>query len=543
MDSLLATITALAVSLLITPVMIRLAPRLQLLDQPNARKIHLHPVPRVGGWGITLGALAAIVLWMPIGPTAVAFIIGALILLLGGAADDSLDLPASTKLLLQAAAAVPVVVHAGLSVDALPLLDGLQLPPALAMTVTGIGLAACINATNTSDGLDGLAGGVTLLSLAGVLYLSYMAESTELLLITAASLGGLAGFLRYNTYPAAIFMGDAGSQFLGFAVGFLGLALVQPVTAGLSPWVLLLLIGLPLADLTVVASRRLLRGEHCFTADKTHIHHRLLNLGLSHNHSVILIYVIQASFVYFAVALAQSADWKILLVYALHLAIIYGFLFLAEGSLRKRRSPISSKAPTGERTPPVRPILVLAPRVVLETLVPLILLVCAALATSVPRDFGILGALVLPTLAVRLVTRKAPPSIITRIQVFMVAAAVLYLYTDQRPFISTVSRATEIGGVCAVAIVAWTTLRFSPMRRTQEFQTTAMDYLMAMIAVLTFLALYSAPAFFNTWFLLYLPVVLYGCEIIMVERRERKNWLLPATAVAAAILLVRGLFF
>lgn len=541
MDSLFATITALVVSLGIMPVMTWLAPRLQLLDQPNARKVHLRPVPRVGGWGITLGALTAVLLWLPVDSNSIAFAIGAIILLLGGAADDSLDLPPKTKLLLQMAATLPVISYAGLAVESLELFGELHLAPPLAMALTGLGLVACINATNTSDGLDGLAAGETLLSFAGIFFLAYMTGNTELLLMTAAVAGGLAGFLRYNTHPAAIFMGDSGSQFLGFAVGFMGLALIQPEDAGLSAWTLLLLIGLPLADLVVVAIRRMMRGVHCFKADKTHIHHRLLDLGFSHTQAVILIYAIQASFVFFAAALQNSADWNILLVYALHLVVIYGFLSLAEGSFRNGHSTIPLAMRNENRPKSAKPILVLAPRVALEILIPLILIICAVLATEVPKDFGILGAFILAPLAVQLFTRKPSSAFVIRVQVFIIAAAVLYLYTENRPFISTISWVTEMGGFAAVALIAGVALRFSPMRRKEEFRITAMDYLLMIVAALTILALQSTPAFLNPYFLLYLPIVLYSSEIITVERRERKNWLLIATLLTAAILLVRGL--
>jgi len=541
MDSLFATVTALVVSVAITPLMIRLAPSLRMLDQPNARKVHLAPIPRVGGWGITLGALISILLWLPVDPLTVAYCVGAMILLLGGALDDSWDLPPKIKLLLQIMAAAPVALHAGLLIDTLPLFVGLDLnlPMALAVPLTLFSLVACINATNTSDGLDGLAAGVTLLSFAGILYLAYLLENTSLLLITAAATGGLAGFLRFNTHPAAIFMGDSGSQFLGFTVGFLGLALLQPKDGGLQALSLLLLVGLPLADLVVVASRRVLRGVSPFRADKTHIHHRFLDLGITHNQSVILIYIIQASFVFFAVALRGSSDWKILLVFGLHLAVIYGFLNLAEGLLKARLG--ASRKSRAKDASSFKPLLVWAPRLVLEMLVPLVMILCAALATQVPTDFGVLAAVLLLPLAYRLLRPTTTHNLLSRVPVFVLTAAAIYLYTDSRPFISTVSRATEIGGLVAVALFTAMALRFSPMRRQEEFHVTGMDYLLMIVALLTFLALQNAPLFFNPYFLIYLPIMLYGCEIIMVERRERRDWLLLATLVTALVLALRGL--
>ncbi len=540
MQSLFATVTALLVSLGLTPVMIRLAPTLRMLDEPGPRKVHLRPVPRVGGWGITLGAMVAIFFWMPAEPASLAFLAGAAILLFGGAWDDHNNLPAPAKLAIQLVAATLAVGYAGFSMDAIPLFGDIALHPMLALPLTVLGLATCVNASNTSDGLDGLAAGITLLSLLGMLYLAYALGIPGVLLMAAAAVGGLAGFLRYNTHPATIFMGDAGSQFLGFAVGFLGLALVHARPEDVTPWALLLLVGLPTADLAVVTIRRLLHRRHPFQPDKTHIHHRLLVLGFSHPQSVIAIYLLQASFVFFGVALYSSRPWKILLAYGLHLALIYGFLVLAEQALEHRSR---STAPPGNdsRSRAVRPLLVWAPRVALETMVPLTLVTFAALATSVPRDFALLAGGSAALLCLRLLRSGAPASFMERVPVFMIVAAVLYLYTEHPPFGSGVAQATETVGIIAIGLMAVMAVRYSPRRRRREFRTTALDVLLIILVLLTFVAVQSTPLQFNPLFLLYAPILLYGSELLLVERRDRREWLMTAVAVSATILLLRGL--
>ena len=541
MQLLLATVTALIVSLIVIPLMIRLAPALDLLDQPNARKVHLRPMPRVGGWGITLGAMIAILIWQPLVPGAIAFVVGALVILLGGAWDDQGDLPPLAKLLVQMTAAIPVVVYAGLVMNSIPLYGEFVLPGLLALPLTVLGLMVCINAANTSDGLDGLAAGVSLLSLLGILYLAYMAGADEVLVITAAAIGGLAGFLRYNTFPARTFMGDAGSQFLGFAVGYLGLALIHSSGGALSPWLLLLIVGLPAADLAIVSAGRLARRQHPFRADRTHLHHRLLAIGFSHNQAVITIYLLQASFVFFGVALQPSQGWKILLVYILHLVVVYGFLLLAEqtaGTPRpQEKSPNQGEAPSHRR----RPFLVWAPRVGLELLMPLTLVTLACLATDVPREFGILAVGLLCLLALRLFRTGAPPSLLTRIPVFLTIASVAYLYTEYSPFSSAIALGTEIAGISAIAVLALIALRFSPRRRHREFHVSALDYLLLILAALTFIAVQGSPLQISSYFLLYTPILLYGAELLLVERRDRWDWLLLAVAVTAGLIALRGL--
>ncbi len=539
MDTLFATLTALAVSLALIPMMIRLAPTLGMLDHPNARKIHQQPIPRVGGWGICLGAVAAVLLWLPYSSVALAFLVGALVLLAGGTWDDKGELRASVKLAIQLAAATPAVLLAGLAMDQAPLVGDFVLHTWVAIPLTVLGLAACINASNTSDGLDGLAAGITLLSLLGLLYLGYRLQSSEVLLLTAAAIGGLAGFLRYNTYPATIFMGDSGSQFLGFAVGFLGLAVVQAQPGLLSPWLLLLLVGLPPADLCVVALRRLRRGQHPFHPDKSHIHHRLLVLGFSHSQAVAAIYTIQASFVFFGVALAPSQAWKILLVYGLHLVLIYGFLHLAEQAMNGRQRNAVESTDVTERQ--FRPLLVWAPRIGLELTVPLVLVTFATLTARVPRDFALLAGVLLIPLLPRLFRLGSPATFMTRVPVFMVTASVLYLYTENRPFVSGIALMTEMVGMLCIAILAVLAVTYSPMRRAREFRTTALDLLLVILAALAFLAVQSGPLQISPLFLLYAPVLLYGCELLLVERRDRREWLLLAVTVAALILLGRGL--
>ena len=541
MDPLFAAGTALVVSLALIPLMIRLAPQLGLLDEPNARKVHISPVPRVGGWGIAGGALIAVLLWQPLDALARAFLFGGLVLLAAGATDDARDLRGRTKLILQFLAVVPVVLYAGLAVDVVPLAYDIHLPFWLAALLSIIGLIVCINGTNTADGLDGLAAGAALLSLFGILYIAVTTNAVDILLMTAAALGGLVGFLRYNTYPAMLFMGDLGSQFLGFVVGFLALALLHSAPEAISPWALLLLIGLPTADIAVVAFRRAIAGISLFRADKTHIHHRFMDLGFSHSQAVTTIYTLQGSFVFFGVALRNSESWKILLVYGLHLAVIYGFLYLAETAQADNTS-MKVGAGNDRAASAPRPALLWAPRVLLETVVPLVLITGAVVAAKVPTDFGILGAALLAMLVARLFVKPLRRITATRVPVFLTATAVLYLYSNYRPFESEVSRFTEIIVMVTIAAMALVAVKFSPRRRKEEFRPNGMDYLLVIFAILAVVALRATPSAVNPYFLVYLPVTLYSCELILIERRQRTDWLPPAALVAAAIITVRGLW-
>lgn len=531
---------AIIMSVAIIPLMIRLAPRLRLLDHPNARKVHERPIPRVGGWGITIGALAAVLLSAPVGPLATGFLIGGAILLIAGAADDMFDLPGKLKLCLQIAAAVPVVLVAGLALKDMPLSNGLALPFAIGMPASALAIIVCINATNTSDGLDGLAAGATLLSLFGVLYMAFILQSAAVLQLTAAALGGLAGFLRFNTHPAMIFMGDLGSQFLGFTVGFLCLALLSANPNGVSPWALLLICGLPVADIVVVAVRRLIANQSLFKADKSHIHHRLLDLGFSHPESVVIFYTAQSLFVFFGVAMRTSEVWQIVLVYTVLVVLIYGFLHISEAIPNGKRPQRQLDESVSAATMESRIALLWAPRLVLETVLPVIFVAAALAASEVTWDFGLLGLAMLILLVIRFFSEALRTTSATRIPIFLLAAGVLYLYTNNRPLEGGLVWLTETTLVTVLAAMTFVAVKFSPKRRKEEFHPTSIDYLLVVFAVMAIIALRTIPAVLNPYFLIYLPVVLYASELLLIERRQRTNWLPHAATAAAAILAIRG---
>lgn len=544
MDFLLATITAIAVSLTVIPVMVRLAPTLGMLDRPDSRKVHRRPIPRVGGWGIVCGTVVGLAIWIPLAPISQVFVAGAAALLLIGALDDSRDLPALLKLALQAAVVLPAVLYADLAATWLPQAFGsnFRIPYAIAVAFGCLGLLTAINAANTSDGLDGLAAGETLLSLVGIIYFAYTVDSSEVLAVAAVTAGGLFGFLRYNTHPATIFMGDAGSQFLGFAVGLLGLVLLQAGSSQLSVWTILLLAGLPMIDLAVVALRRLLRGVSCFRADRTHLHHRLLDLGLSHTESVLVIYSLQACFVLAAVVTRGDSVLEQALTYLAGIAVVYGALHLAERVPQLRRLILAARRIYRTRADQRFRLLVWAPRIVMEPLVGFVLVACAMSATAIPTNFGVLAAFLLPPLAAPILLKVKSRPFITRVPTYLVAAATLFLYTGQRPLPRAELLPVEliVFGIIGICLVL--AMRFSPQRRRREFRATAMDYLILLLAIACAFTPLPVLSGLDAWFFLYLPTTLYACELTLVERRERPDWLTFGALAAAATMVSRVIF-
>lgn len=323
---------ALMVSLAIIPAMIRLAPRFGMIDLPDPRKVHAKPIARVGGVGIVSGSILALVLALPMSPLLTAFLFGAMVLFVIGLIDDRADIGHYPKFLGQFLAVGVVIFVGDLWVQRVPFVPGGELPPSVGIPFTFVAMVGVINALNHSDGLDGLAGGEAMLSLMAMGLIAYWADDNLALGIALSSLGGLLGFLRYNNHPARVFMGDSGSQFLGFTIGFLALLLTQRSNTALSPALPTLLIGLPVIDILSVFYLRISGGMHWFKASRNHIHHRLLDLGFAHAESVVIIYAIQAFMVISAVLLRYHQDILVLSIYLGVAFVVLASLLVAERS-------------------------------------------------------------------------------------------------------------------------------------------------------------------------------------------------------------------
>jgi UDP-GlcNAc:undecaprenyl-phosphate GlcNAc-1-phosphate transferase len=184
------------------------------------------------------------------------------------------------------------------------------------------------NAVNLSDGLDGLAAGIMLMTLAAVAFFADYVGGKDLTIIALALIGGILGFLRFNSHPASVFMGDTGSQFIGFMAAFLCIYLVDNVYVTLNPALPLLLLGLPVLDTLTVMSQRIYIGQSPFSPDKRHIHHRLLSYGFTHAEAVSCIYALQSVFLLAAFILRYQSDLIVIGVYVLICGSILGLFFL-----------------------------------------------------------------------------------------------------------------------------------------------------------------------------------------------------------------------
>jgi UDP-GlcNAc:undecaprenyl-phosphate GlcNAc-1-phosphate transferase len=316
MNLLIAFIVAMGITMALIPPLMRAAGALHVLDAPGGRKQHAGPIPRVGGIAMAAGAFVPLLIWMPFDARTLACLAAAGLVLAFGIWDDRATLSPTAKFIGQLLAVFVVVFGADVRIGTLSLADRVALPEFLSIPLTVFFLLGATNAINLSDGLDGLAGGTTLLCLAMIAALALPSGLDPVMTLAIVVCGSILGFLRYNTYPARVFMGDGGSQFLGFTVAVLAVQLTQNVAAPLSAALPLLLLGLPIVDTLMVMSQRLREGRSPFAADNKHIHHKLLGLGFDHHEAVVVIYAIQSTFFLAAWFMRYESDGAIVAVFA-----------------------------------------------------------------------------------------------------------------------------------------------------------------------------------------------------------------------------------
>jgi UDP-GlcNAc:undecaprenyl-phosphate GlcNAc-1-phosphate transferase len=284
---------ALAVVLLLTPGVGRFARILGVVDQPGeTRRVHTVPVPRLGGIALLLGIFVPALAFLELDGAYRGILLGAAIATTVGAIDDFRGLPWGAKLAGQLGAAI-VAVGFGVTVDrfTFPGFGSQELPEWTAGAATVVWVVAIMNMVNFLDGMDGLAAGICAIAGSTFAIIGLSLGAPEAALLAAIVAGACFGFLHHNFYPARIFMGDSGALMLGFLLATLSIeGLVK--TAALATLVLpLLVLAIPIVDTSFVFAKRLKYRQPLYEADRTHLHHRFMNIGFSQKRAVAYMYV------------------------------------------------------------------------------------------------------------------------------------------------------------------------------------------------------------------------------------------------------------
>ena len=296
---LLALLAAAIISCLTTPLVKTLSVKYGAVDVPrDGRRMHDHPIPRMGGLAIFFGFTASVLIFVGLNNAKKGMLAGAVIIVILGVLDDKYSLPAKPKFLVQIIAAL-VAVLAGSRIEVLSNPNIFSADPVwelgwLSIPVTVIWIVAITNAVNLIDGLDGLACGVSTISSATMLIIALMFSELDVAVMMAALAGACIGFLPYNFNPAKIFMGDTGATFLGFIMATVSVEGMFKMYIHISFVAPFLMLGLPIFDVCFAVVRRLSHGQSPMHPDRGHVHHRLIDMGFSQKQAVGVLYVISA---------------------------------------------------------------------------------------------------------------------------------------------------------------------------------------------------------------------------------------------------------
>lgn len=471
------------ITIVLIPILTKQAVRFNVVDIPDQRKVHKRPIPRIGGAAMALGVFVTVLAFLPKDNFVTAFLLGAGIIVLFGLADDLTGLGYKSKFAGQAAAALIIIFYGKVRILALGNLfpDSLFLSEWAPVLLTFIIIVGVTNAINLSDGLDGLAAGICLMSFCCIAYLAYKAGISTILFLSVSMVGAVFGFLRFNTYPATIFMGDGGSQLLGFSGIVLAIKLTQEGQA-LSPVLPLFLFGLPILDTLTVMSQRILEGKSPFIADRNHLHHKLMRLGLSHTEAVFAIYMVQALLIIFALFFRSSSDWLLLLGFVLFCAlIIIGFSAAEIYSYRFRRYDFIDE---GLKRRLIRlkdqGLLIRYCFLLVKLGLPALLMVTVFLPGSIPLNLAYPAGISVILLASFLAFRQRAAGMIVRLMVYLFVPYLIYL--SETNIVTWMTHQYVLAynfSFLLLAFLGIMTLKFT--RRQNGFKFNTMDFLVFVI--------------------------------------------------------------
>ena len=321
------------------PFTIKIAKKKGFLDVPkDERRVHKKPIPVGGGIAMVISVSILMVYFLPINKNLIMALIASLIIAISGLYDDKEGLSPKLKFLFQILAAV-ILIIGGMKIefftnpfdshDALLILNILSIP------VTIFWVCGITNTINLIDGLDGLASGVSMICAISMFFITYKMGRYDVSLICALVAGACLGFLPFNFNPAKIFMGDTGALYLGFMLSYISISGFLKQAAILMIFVPVLILGVPVFDTAFAMVRRKLSGKSMVEADKGHLHHRLLKMGLNQRQTVVILYSISAIFGVLANLISRFHS-SIALVISLGVLLIIIATGVAAGMLKNK---------------------------------------------------------------------------------------------------------------------------------------------------------------------------------------------------------------
>jgi UDP-GlcNAc:undecaprenyl-phosphate GlcNAc-1-phosphate transferase len=392
------------------------------------------------------------------------------------------------------------------------------------------------NAVNLSDGLDGLAAGNSLLSFVLLAVLAAEIGHVDYVVLALATAGGLLGFLRFNTHPARLFMGDSGSQFLGFTGAALAVLILREESMPYSAMLPVLIFGLPILDTLSVMAVRKLRGRPMFKADRSHLHHQLLALGLKHYEVVAVLYVLQGIVVLLAYQFRYASDLTLLMTYGAFCAAVLGGILACR--LAGWRAHAPSDAVTERRNLWLRNEWYhYHTAKVLGALVAALFLggavYAAGFSAGATEDVADLALVTAAALGAAAIWFRGNPEFVGRLVTFVVAAFALYGFLfglAERPELNLAIDAYFV----LLALLLALAIRVT---RKSQFHLDTQDYLVLFIvAVVPFLPIAEFDGLVMARAVLRAAVLLYACEYV-VTKGGGSRWLLTGAGIVSLAIL------
>jgi UDP-GlcNAc:undecaprenyl-phosphate GlcNAc-1-phosphate transferase len=537
-------IVAMIVAMAWLPLLAKVAAKWGIVDQPGSRKVHSAPIPRVGGLAMAIGVFVAALIAIDLQVQDRWFLGAAAVLVAFGALDDRFDLDYRVKLIGQLLAVIIVVIVGDVHIRAITLDDRVMLPEWVSVPLTIIFLVGITNAVNLADGLDGLAGGTTFLCLCAVaLLLSSVGDQNAGTALCLAFAGAVLGFLRFNTYPASVFMGDAGSQLLGFTIGVLSIRATQSFASQFSAAIPILLLAIPILDTLSVMAQRIGEGRSPFSPDKNHIHHKLLALGFGHHEAVMVIYSMQATLFVAAYFMRFESDLTILAFVTTFFVLSITIMQLAARSgwrLRGASGAAAASALSRILAALQQPKLLpwysyLAIVLALTVYAALIVLETAALNSDIRI---LILALFAVTIGLLVILRASPLSVVEKAALYVTATVLVYLDAVALP----ADRLVSILAWVAISIAAIATAVRLRLHNDRRFQVTPLDLIVLFMALIV----PSLPGTFNlphggVMAIVKLVILFYAIEVLVSRSEGRAVWVRIAVASTLAGLAVRPL--
>ncbi len=541
-------LTTLLLSLFITLVMIPIlknyAVRLHTVDFPNGRSIHTFPKPKIGGIAMALGMIIPVLLWSPKGDFTSALLVGGALIVGFGFIDDQRNLNYKTKFIGQVGAALVVILHGGVVIRSLGgiLPTGVLLPYWLAVPLTVVVIVGVTNAINLSDGLDGLAGGISLLCFSCIGIIAYQVGNYTISIIAVAVVGAIFAFLRFNTYPAVIFMGDAGSLLLGFLAVTLSLGLSQGNTP-VSPLFPLVLLGFPILDTLRVIAERISAGKSPFIADNNHFHHKLIQHGFPHSKAVVTIYLLQALLVVCAFVFRFHSEWFLLFLYLIFCGLVLSWFLFTTKSAKKIHHPHPIELVVQRYLQVIREksiVIKVSYWAVLISL-PAALHFTALLPARIPTPFSTIALFLACHLLLIMLFRPDWLQLSLKVSVYFL---ILFLvYQSQVGMVSWLAYKYErLYNLHFLYLVTAVIIMLKFTRRQNGFRTTPTDFLILFIALIVpNLPDAHIQSYRMGLFAAKLIALLFSFEVLLGELRGELNGISLHAVAALMIVFVRGL--